>query len=106
MATGARQIDRHMQAIMAIFKELREALSLTQVQVARAASIYPATVGKIERGVSAIDVGQLNRVAAAFGLLPDHFHLAARGEIDLPTLIGMAEASTAIMETRGTGHQG
>lgn len=70
MASGKREVGALTQAVAA---ELRAALArrnVSQKFVAGAAEIPSATLGKILRGVSVIDVEQLYRICRAIGVEP------------------------------------
>lgn len=56
----------------------RAARRLKQEQVSAATGIPINTLSKIERGQTAIDIEQIEKIAAAFGILPEDLWAAAR----------------------------
>lgn len=69
-------LQRHRWAIGARVRTHRHAADLSQVELATIAGIDHKTVSRIENGVTATDIDQLARIAAALripsaALLPD-----------------------------------
>jgi transcriptional regulator with XRE-family HTH domain len=69
-----------MSPLVLRVRELREALGLTQAELAQRAAVRRATVNRIENArVTAIDLDVLERIADALGVEPGFVIVRARG---------------------------
>lgn len=93
MASEARRIGPYTKLVAFIIKDMREALPLTQLQLAHIAEIKPATMSKIERGVSTIDMEQVHRIAVALGVTPGAILKVADREIGVGDLVASIRLS-------------
>ena len=70
-----------MSPLVLRIRELREALGLTQAEVAERAGVRRATVNRIENArVTAIDLQVLEKLANAFGVEPGFIIVRSSGE--------------------------
>lgn len=86
MATNARVITDLTVQVGAEIRNQRTIRGWTQPELADAVgSVAASTLSRMENGVSAIDLAQIEAIAAAFSMRPeDLIHMArARAEVDL-----------------------
>lgn len=78
MATNARDIGPLTLMVGAEIYSQRRRRDMRQDQLSELAGIAVSTISRMERGRSAIDLEQCERIAAAFGLTPEALIHAAR----------------------------
>lgn len=78
MAQNSRDIGRLTQMIADEIRFQRQDRKLSQEQVYTATGIPVNTLSKIERAQTAIDVEQIEKIANAFGMLPEDLWASAR----------------------------
>lgn len=78
MATNPRLVGELTQTIAAELRAQRVARRLKQEEVSAATGIPVNTLSKIERGLTAIDVEQIEKIAIFYGMLPEELWSLAR----------------------------
>ncbi|WP_280454873.1 helix-turn-helix domain-containing protein, partial [Nocardia brasiliensis] len=71
MATNPRVVGALTKAVSAEIRRQRAARKWKQERVSEASGIVQATLSRLERGVVAIDLEQLDGLAHAFGMTPE-----------------------------------
>lgn len=78
MATNPRDVGEFTRTIAEEVRLQRLERRWKQEQLSEKADINRATLSKMERGVVAIDMEQLDRLARAFGMAPEELVAGAR----------------------------
>uniref|UniRef100_UPI002456A73F helix-turn-helix domain-containing protein n=1 Tax=Nocardia brasiliensis TaxID=37326 RepID=UPI002456A73F len=78
MATNPRVVGALTKAVSAEIRRQRAARKWKQERVSEASGIVQATLSRLERGVVAIDLEQLDGLAHAFGMTPELLLAEAR----------------------------